>query len=39
MNPGAAGKYGIHGSVTMIRFVIDSDQIRDLEVLDIKRNE
>jgi len=39
MNPGAAGKYGIHKSITMIRFAIDKDQIKDLEVLDIKRNE
>ena len=39
MNPGAAGKYGIHISVTMIRFVIDQDQIKDLEVLDLMRNE
>lgn len=39
MNPGAAGKYGIHRSITMIRFVIDRDQIKDLEVLDLMRNE
>jgi len=39
MNPGAAGKSGIHRSVTMIRFVIDQDQIKDLEVLDLKRND
>jgi putative phosphoesterase len=39
MNPGAAGKSGIHRSVTMIRFVIDQDQIKDLEVLDLRRNE
>jgi uncharacterized protein len=39
MNPGSAGLYGIHQSITMMRFVIDRDQIRDLEVLDIKRNE
>jgi uncharacterized protein len=39
MNPGAAGKYGLHRSITMIRFVIDNNRIKDLEVLDIKRNE
>ena len=39
MNPGAAGKYGIHKSITMIRFSIEKEQIKDLEVLDIKRNE
>ena len=39
INPGAAGNFGFHKSLTMVRFVIDGDQIRDLEVLDIPRNE
>jgi uncharacterized protein len=38
INPGAAGKYGFHKSITMVRFVIDGDQMKDLEVLDIARN-
>ncbi|HNY01938.1 MAG TPA: metallophosphoesterase family protein [Bacteroidales bacterium] len=37
MNPGAAGKYGIHRSITALRFVIDGKNIRDLEVLDVPR--
>ena len=37
INPGAAGKYGFHLSMTMIRFVIENDQIKNLEVLDIPR--
>jgi putative phosphoesterase len=37
MNPGAAGKYGIHRSITMVRFIIDNDKIKELDVLDIKR--
>ncbi len=37
MNPGAAGKYGIHRSITALRFVIDGKNIRDLEVLDVGR--
>jgi uncharacterized protein len=37
INPGAAGKYGFHNSITMVRFVIDGELIRDLEVLDIPR--
>ena len=37
MNPGAAGNSGLHKSITMLRFTIDNDDIRDLEVLDIKR--
>jgi len=37
MNPGAIGKHGIHKSRTMLRFVIDKDQIKDLEVIEFKR--
>ena len=39
INPGAAGNYGPHRSITMVRFVIDGDKIKDLEVLDINRQE
>jgi len=38
INPGAAGKYGFHKSITAIRFAIDGDQMRDLEILDIPRS-
>jgi putative phosphoesterase len=38
INPGAAGKYGFHNSITMVRLYVDGDQIKDLEVLDIPRN-
>ncbi len=37
INPGAAGKYGIHKSITAVRLVIDNGNMRDLEVLDIPR--
>jgi uncharacterized protein len=37
MNPGAAGKNGFHNFVTAIRFVIEGKEIRDLEVLELKR--
>ena len=37
INPGAAGKYGFHQSITMVRFTIDESQIKDMEVLDIPR--
>jgi uncharacterized protein len=37
MNPGAAGKYGIHRSVTMIRFEINGDQFQNIEILDIPK--
>lgn len=35
MNPGAAGKYGFHQVRTMLRFVIDKDQIKDLEIVEL----
>lgn len=38
MNPGAAGKQGIHRVRTLLRFVLDSGNIRDLEVIEIGRN-
>ena len=37
INPGAAGKFGLQRSITMVRFVIDGKEIRDLEVLDLPR--
>ena len=37
MNPGAAGKHGLHKVRTMLRFVIDDDQIKDLEVIEFIR--
>lgn len=36
MNPGAAGKYGFHRVRTLLRFVLDDGNIRDLEVIEIK---
>ena len=35
MNPGACGKHGFHQVRTMLRFVIDEDKIRDLEVIEL----
>ena len=32
INPGAAGKYGFHKGRTAIRFTIDGEQIRDMEI-------
>ena len=37
INPGASGNSGMHKSITMVRFIIDKKEIRDLEVFDIKR--
>ncbi len=38
INPGAAGKQGLHKVLTAVRFVIDGIDIKDLEVLEITRN-
>ena len=38
MNPGAAGKYGIHKVITMLRFSIDGKEIKDLEVVELPKN-
>jgi hypothetical protein len=35
MNPGAAGKSGFQQVRTMLRFVIDGDKIKDLEIIEI----
>ena len=35
MNPGAAGKQGFHQVRTMLRFIIDGKEIRDLEVIEL----
>jgi hypothetical protein len=35
MNPGAAGKSGFHQVRTMLRFVIDKDKIKDLEIIEL----
>ena len=35
MNPGACGKHGFHQVRTMLGFVIDGDNIKDLEVIEL----
>lgn len=37
MNPGAVGNYGFHKARTMLRFIIDGSNIKDLEVIEFKR--
>jgi len=34
INPGAAGKTGLHKVKTVVRFIIEEKQIRDLEVIE-----
>ncbi len=35
LNPGAAGNHGFHKVRTMIRFTIDKEQIKDMEVIEL----
>ncbi len=35
MNPGAAGIYGFHSVRTLLRFVLDKGDIKDLEVIEL----
>jgi uncharacterized protein len=35
INPGAAGVHGFHKVKTLIRFTIDADKIKDLEVIEL----
>mgnify|MGYP000592444369 FL=1 len=35
LNPGAAGNHGFHKVRTMIRFTIDKDQIKDMEIIEL----
>lgn len=37
MNPGACGKSGFHQVRTMLRFVIDGDKIKELEIIEIEK--
>jgi hypothetical protein len=39
LNPGAAGRHGFHKVRTMLRFVIDSNDIRDMEVIELGKRE
>lgn len=35
MNPGACGKHGFHKVRTMLRFVIEGEKIKDLEIIEL----
>lgn len=37
INPGAAGRQGLHRKITMVRFVIDKSIIKDLEVVEFDK--
>ena len=35
INPGAAGKFGFHAIRTLVRFTIDGEKIKDLEIIEL----
>ncbi len=37
LNPGAAGRYGFHKVISMLRFVIDGPHIKDMELVEFPR--
>ena len=37
MNPGAAGKHGFHKVRTLLRFEIENTEIKNLEIIEMKR--
>lgn len=37
LNPGAAGNHGFHKIRTMLRFTIDGEQIKDLEIIELAK--
>lgn len=38
MNPGGAGKYGIHQVITLLRFDVILGKVQNLEVIELERN-
>ncbi len=37
INPGSSGKSGFHQVITLVRFVIDGKDIKDLEIMELKK--
>jgi putative phosphoesterase len=37
LNPGAAGNHGFHNVRTMLRFTIDKEQIKELEIIELAK--
>ena len=38
INPGAAGKFGLHQVITMVRFTISGYEIKDMEIIELNKN-
>jgi putative phosphoesterase len=37
INPGAAGKYGFHLKITLLRFTIDGNDLKDMEIMELSK--
>jgi hypothetical protein len=37
INPGAAGKNGLHQVITMVKFTVEKDRVKDLDVLELPK--
>lgn len=37
LNPGAVGKYGFHQVRTMLRFELDKEEIKNMEIIELKK--
>jgi putative phosphoesterase len=37
INPGAAGKYGFHLKITLVRFTIDGKDLKDMEIMELSK--
>jgi uncharacterized protein len=37
INPGAAGKYGFHLKITLLRFTIDGKDLKDMEIMELNK--
>jgi hypothetical protein len=38
INPGAAGKFGMHQKITLLRFIVDRNDMRDMEILELDKH-
>jgi putative phosphoesterase len=38
INPGAAGKYGFHLKITLVRLVIDGKDMKDMEIMELSKH-
>ncbi|MCB2219997.1 MAG: metallophosphatase family protein [Bacteroidetes bacterium] len=38
INPGAAGKFGLHQKITFLRFNVEGKELKDLEIIELDRN-